>query len=113
MHELSLCQALVSLLEQQAAEQSFVRVRQIWLEVGALAAVAPEAMMLAFAAASRATLAEGAILHLLERPGRARCGDCGRECEIRQWQALCPACGHPTLQLLSGQQIMIRELEVE
>ncbi len=112
MHELSLCRSLISLLRQQAEEQHFSRVTQLWLDVGPLAAVVPDAMMFAFEAASQGTLAEGARLHIVERPGRARCRACGAETEISQWYQPCAECGAYQLQVLSGDELKIRELEV-
>lgn len=113
MHELSLCQSLIELLQQQAEAQAFTRVRQLWLEVGPLAAVDPEAIRFAFTAASQNTLAEGAKLHLIELLGRARCRSCGHEGAIDNWDQPCPACGEYRLQVLSGEELRIRELEVD
>ncbi|MBA4501789.1 hydrogenase maturation nickel metallochaperone HypA [Marinobacterium marinum] len=113
MHELSLCQALLQLLRRQAAEQRFNRIKQVWLEIGALAAVDPDAMSFAFMAASQGTLADGAVLHLLYCPGRGRCRLCHAEVEMTQWYQSCPRCGAFQLQALSGEGVTIRELEVE
>eukprot|EP01155_Anaeramoeba_flamelloides_P021529 Anaeramoba_flamelloidesa589246_10.p2 GENE.a589246_10~~a589246_10.p2 ORF type:complete len:114 (-),score=7.11 a589246_10:7-348(-) len=113
MHELSLCRALIEQLQQQAELHQFNRVKQLWLEAGPLAAVVPEAMKFAFEAASRGTLAQGARLHIVELPGRARCRACGSESAISQWYQACPECGQYQLQVLSGEELRIRELEVE
>lgn len=113
MHELSLCRSLIDLLQQQAAVSHFSRVKQLWLEAGPLAAVGPEALKFAFTAASQGTLAEGAVLHLIECPGRAVCRQCGTESAITQWYQACPECGEYQLQVLSGEALQIRELEVE
>ncbi|GAA0785229.1 hydrogenase maturation nickel metallochaperone HypA [Marinobacterium sediminicola] len=113
MHELSLCRSLIELLQEQAEQHRFTRVKQLWLEVGPLAAVVPEAMQFAFEAASRGSLAEGARLHLVELPGEAHCQACGFETSISQWYQACPRCGEYQLKVLSGDELQIRELEVE
>ncbi len=113
MHELSLCRALIELLQQQAELNRFTRVKQLWLEAGPLAAVVPEAMAFAFEAASHGTLAEGAQLHIVERPGKACCRACGTESPITAWDQACPVCGQYQLQVLSGEELRISELEVE
>ncbi len=113
MHELSLCRTLIEQLQQQAERHQFNRVKQLWLEAGPLAAVVPEAMTFAFEAASHGTLAQGARLHIVELPGRARCRACGIESAISQWYQACPECGQYQLQVLSGEELRIRELEVE
>lgn len=113
MHELSLCRSLIELLQKQAVSSHFKRVMQVWLEVGPLAAVAPEAMQFSFEAASRGTLAEGAVLHIIELSGQARCRSCAIDLKIDRWDQPCPRCGEYQLQVLSGGELRIRELEVE
>ena len=39
MHEMSLCEGVIQLIEQQANEQQFSKVSTVWLEIGALAGV--------------------------------------------------------------------------
>ena len=41
MHEMSLCQGVVQILEEQAKTHAFTRVRTVRLEIGPLAAVEP------------------------------------------------------------------------
>ncbi|MBV0931896.1 hydrogenase maturation nickel metallochaperone HypA [Marinobacterium weihaiense] len=113
MHELSLCRGLIQLLQEQAQQQDFRRVTAVWLEVGPLAAVEPAAMAFGFRAASLGTLAQGARLHLVPCPARARCRACGHCMEIQSWEMVCSECGSTRLQILSGQTLTIRELEVE
>lgn len=113
MHELSLCRALINLLQQQAEISHFSRVTQLWLEVGPLTYVVPEALLFAFEAASRGTLAQDARVHIIESPGRAFCRACGTEAEMSQWYQACPHCGEFQLCPVSGSELKIRELEVE
>ncbi len=60
MHEMSLCQGVVRILEEQAAAHAYKRVKTVRLEVGPLATVEPEALRFCFDAATRGTLAENA-----------------------------------------------------
>jgi len=113
MHEVSLCRALVELLRQQAEQDGFSRVHAVWLQVGPLAAVVPEAMALAFEACTPGTLAEGARLHLVEEEARARCRCCGGCWRISSRLEPCPDCGAYELDVLSGDALTISELEVE
>ncbi len=113
MHELSLCRSLLTLLQQQAEEQGFSRVHCIWLEVGPLAAVVPAAMELAFSACSQGTLAEGAELHLLQPEAQGRCRNCGAVSTMSSRIDLCPECGAEHMLLISGDSLMVKELEVE
>jgi hydrogenase nickel incorporation protein HypA/HybF len=113
MHELSLAQSLIELIEEESERQNFRRVRKIWLEVGALAGVEPEALRFGFEVATEATCAEGAELHISTPPGLAWCFDCERTAEIRAYYDGCPNCGGHRLQVTGGDQLKLNQLEVE
>jgi hydrogenase nickel incorporation protein HypA/HybF len=112
MHELSLCRALLDTLEQGAAEHGYRRVTGVRLEIGPFAAVDAEALRFAFEVARADTLAAGAWLEILTPRALARCGNCGREVEPVQRFDPCPHCGGYALELLSGDALRIKELEV-
>lgn len=113
MHELSLCKAIFDTLEQGAAEHGYRRVRGVRLEIGPFAAVDAEALRFAFEVASAETLAAGAWLEILTPRALARCGNCGREVELVQRFDPCPHCAAHALELLSGDALRIKDLEVE
>jgi hydrogenase nickel incorporation protein HypA/HybF len=113
MHELSLCEGVLQVLEDQAESQHFSRVKTVWLEIGSLAGVEIEAMRFGFDVVIRDSLAEGARLEIIEVPGQAWCLDCAAAVEIRQRYDECPRCGGYQLQVTGGDQMRIKELEVE
>lgn len=113
MHEMSLCESVVQLIEEQAGEQGFTRVRSVWLEIGALSGVEIEAMRFSFDAVAKDTLADGARLEIISIEGLARCPACERTAQVAARYAACPECGHYPLEILSGEEMRIRELEVQ
>lgn len=113
MHEMSIAEGIVQLLEEQAVAQRFSRVRAVWLEIGALAAVDPRALCFCFEAVTRGSLAEGARLEIIERPGRAWCPGCNADVAISQRYEACPRCAGHRLRITQGEELRIRELEVE
>lgn len=113
MHELSLCEGVLQVLEDQAESQHFSRVKTVWLEIGSLAGVEIEAMRFGFDVVIRDSLADGARLEIIEVPGQAWCLDCAAAVEIRQRYDECPRCGGYQLQVTGGDQMRIKELEVE
>jgi hydrogenase nickel incorporation protein HypA/HybF len=62
MHEMSLCEGILKILEENAVSQGFTKVKTIWLEIGVLSCVEPEAMKFSFEVISRGTLAAHACL---------------------------------------------------
>ncbi len=113
MHELSLCASIVGVIEEQAKVQNYGRVTLVRLEVGALAGVEVEAMRFGFEVVARDTVADGARLEIIDLPGQAWCLPCGQTVpEYRRFEA-CPACGGYELQVTAGEELRIKELEVE
>ena len=113
MHEISLCEGILEIMAEQASVQGFSKVKRVWVEIGALSCASPEAMCFCFNAVMKGTLAEGAVLKLVRVPGRATCLLCLLDIEIGQYGDLCPNCGSYRLEINDGDQLKVRELEVE
>lgn len=113
MHEMSLCESVLQIIEENAASQGFSRVLTVWLEIGRLSGVEPEAMRFCFDAVTRDSLADGARLEIVEVPGSAWCMQCGHAVEVARRFDACPDCGSYQLQVIAGEEMRIRELEVE
>lgn len=112
MHELSLAQGIRRILEEQAESQGFARVSTVRLEIGALSHVDPEALEFCFGATMAGSLAEGARLEITRTPGRAWCWCCAREVPLARRVDPCPECGGHRLEVVDGDQMRVRELEV-
>lgn len=108
MHELTLCQAIVDQAVERAAPARVVRVR---LKIGRLSAVVHDAMRFCFDLCTVDTLAAGAILEIIEVPGRGRCRVCSTEVEMSGPVGSCP-CGSVDLEWLSGDDVLLSEIEV-
>ena len=113
MHEMSLCEAVLAVLQQQAGQQNYKRVKTVFLEIGALAGVEVEALRFSFEVVVQGTLAEQARLEIIQVPGSAWCLACGQAVEVQKLYDACPECGSFQLQTSDGQQMRIKELEVE
>jgi hydrogenase nickel incorporation protein HypA/HybF len=112
MHELSLCQSLLSQVEEIARRERAERVDLIRLRVGPLSGVVPELLESAFGIARAGTVAAGAELLIETLPVRIRCTRCGAESEAPPNRLLCGACGDFRTQLLSGDEMLLASLEL-
>jgi hydrogenase nickel incorporation protein HypA/HybF len=108
MHELAIMESLVSAAQEGAAG---AQVRAIRLEVGVLSGVVPDALRFCFDVCTRGTCLEQARLEIAEIAGRGRCDRCGLELAIDSLAALCP-CGAAGLQVLTGQELLLKHLEL-
>ena len=113
MHEMSLCESILDILEQQAQAQHYRKVKTVWLEIGALSSVEPEAMRFCFDAVMRGSLADQARLEIVHVQAQAWCLQCCQNVVIGQRYDACPTCGSHQLQINAGEEMRIKELEVE
>ena len=58
-------------------------------------------------------LAEGARLEIVELPGQAWCMQCAKTVRVQQRFHACPDCGGRQLQVTGGEEMRIKELEVD
>lgn len=113
MHEMSLCEGVLQVLEDNARIKGYRRVKTVWLEIGGLSGVELEAMRFSFDVVTSGTLADNARLEIIEVPGRAWCMQCAQTVPVHQRFDACPDCGSYQLQVTGGEEMKIKELEVE
>lgn len=108
MHELAIVSGIVDAVTERSGGS---RILRIVLEIGELTAVVPDALRFCFDVVAEGTAAEGAKLDILETEGLGRCRDCEREIPVHLPHGLCP-CGSTNLDLVRGDELRIREMEV-
>lgn len=112
MHEMSLAEGILQLIEDASRQQSFARVSTVWLEIGQLAGVEIEAMKFCFDAVMRGSLADGAQLEIISTPGSGWCMQCAATVDLSEIFGACPQCGRHQVQVTGGTEMRVKELEV-
>jgi hydrogenase nickel incorporation protein HypA/HybF len=112
MHEMSLCENIREIIEEQAREDGFSRVNRVWLEVGPLSCVEPDALRFGFDVVMRGSVAEGAALEIASPPALARCPVCLATAPLQHRYDPCPHCGNGPMEMLQGDALKISKLEV-
>lgn len=113
MHELSVCQALIEQVERIARDHDARRVVTVVVSVGPLSGVEPKLLEHAYPVAAAGTLAESAALVVEVEPVRVRCRGCRAETDAQANRLLCGACGGWQVDVTSGEQMLLRRVEVE
>jgi hydrogenase nickel incorporation protein HypA/HybF len=108
LHELAIMESVVDAVSERVGDTKVIRVR---LEIGKLSGVVPDAIRFCFDVATEGTALAGAMLEIIETPGRAKCLQCLAQVELEDQIALC-ACGSANLDFLSGEELRIQEVEV-
>lgn len=110
MHEMSITQSIVEICENNAAGR---RVLSVTLEIGELSGVVPEAVEFCFAACTSGTLLDGAELIIEAIPGSGHCSGCGADFPRSAYFEPCPSCAGYNVELRAGDELRVKELEVE
>lgn len=110
MHELSIAQGIIEVCEQHAKGR---RVNSVSVQIGSLSGVVPEALEFCYEAAVSGTLLEGSRLAIERIAATAFCPCCGAVSEIERFTDSCPCCGSFPLEIRSGEEMRVKELEVD
>lgn len=113
MHELGITQSIVEIAERTARENGGNKVLSVTVEIGALSGVIPDAIEFCFEACAAGTMLEGCQLLIDAIPGRGRCPECRLEQKIDNHSFACESCGALGLERLQGEELRIKELEVD
>ncbi|GAB4058958.1 hydrogenase maturation nickel metallochaperone HypA [Uliginosibacterium sediminicola] len=113
MHELSLAERALQIVDTAARQAQASRVTRIRLAVGALAHVDAETLRYCCELVSRDTLAAGAQIDIERLAGRAHCQRCAADIELTQFGQTCPHCGSYALQITAGEELQVLDVAIE
>lgn len=110
---MSLAEGVLQLIEDAARQQNFASVKTVWLEIGQLSGVEPQAMKFCFDAVTRHSIAQDARLEIIATPGSGWCMACALTLPMNQLYDECPRCGSQQMQVNGGTEMRLKELEVD
>ncbi|MCD8339780.1 MAG: hydrogenase maturation nickel metallochaperone HypA [Burkholderiales bacterium] len=113
MHEMSLAQGIVEIVEKVSQDNNNRLVDSVTLAIGQLAGVELSALMQGLKIAANRTPMEGAEIRIKHIPGTAWCMDCGKTVPISRLGDSCPECGGYHLAVNGGTEFRVSELELK
>lgn len=113
MHETAIAQEILRIVERAAKQGGAKRITKIRLVAGELRAIVPQTLEWCFTFVSGGTIAEGAKIELEVVPVRVRCKSCGQESTISQAEFVCSSCRSSDLEVVTGMEFIVRDIEVE
>jgi hydrogenase nickel incorporation protein HypA/HybF len=113
MHELSIAESILEAVRTEVALHPGTRPTRVGLRIGELAAVDVDSLSFCFEAVVRGTEWDGLQLDARVCPQRRRCGDCGVEFAVVDYNAQCTGCAGNNTTLISGDELDFDYLEVE
>ena len=113
MHEMALAESVIQIVEETARRNAAAGVRAVWLEIGRLSHVEPEALRFAFDVVKRNGFAHSARLEIVATDGTAWCMKCSRTVALGRLGDACPHCGSYQLQVTAGDEMRVKEIEID
>jgi len=111
MHELAFARDLLAAIERKL-DRSDARVVRVNISVGSAAGIVSESLRFAFSVLAEGSRADSAELAIATVSARSRCGNCGILFEFDGMIGKCPECGRLGGELLSGDEMILRAIEV-
>ena len=109
MHELSIAEELLHIIEKRADEEGIQKVGRINLRIGELSGVFPDSLEFAFEVLSKGKITEGAYIDIEMITTKFRCVNCGDYTFAGVEK--CPACNSSDLNFSGGDELEIISFE--
>ncbi len=113
MHEYSVTENIIAIVQDEATRAGAARVGSINIILGELSTFSGQSIEFYFGELSRGTVAEGALLNFINLPAKAVCLECGSRFEPRHAFYACPDCGSPMFDIKQGQEMFVESIEVD
>lgn len=109
MHELSIMRNVVGICEQNSGGKL---IKSLTLDVGELSGIVPSALEFCFESCVKGTLLENANLIINVISPEVRCNKCGAIFSVKNYYDCCPKCKGFDIEILIGEELRVKELEV-
>ncbi|MBU0960102.1 MAG: hydrogenase maturation nickel metallochaperone HypA [Proteobacteria bacterium] len=114
MHEMSLVQGLLSQLHELAREHNKTKVITVCMDIGPLSGVVIDSFQFGFDILSAEDpLTRSASLVIESTPATYLCCGCGKRIEEELKPEACPACSETLLSPEGGDDIILRQVQME
>lgn len=113
MHELSIAQSIVDIIEQYVPQEHRCNVRSVKVRIGDLAGVVPDSLAFSFTAVTAGTPLASALLELEHIPFVLHCTACKTDSPTEPGLALCPRCQSTETRILSGTELQVVTIDVD
>lgn len=113
MHELSIAQNIISIVEESAKTLANSKVTNIHLRVGKMSNVLVDSLCFCFESLIDGTRLGGAKLIIEEIPVTLFCNNCSQKTEISEFSFSCANCSSTNVEMKSGNELEICKVELD
>lgn len=112
MHELSVAQEILKIVDHYLPDPSPNSVKFIKIKVGKFSNILTDSLAFCYEALVDSTPLQGSKLKIEESPVKISCSNCNQEFEIEPPVFSCPGCTHNHIRIISGTELQVEEIEL-
>ncbi len=113
MHEFSIVQSLLQLIEEQARQNNASRVTRVVVQIGKFSGVEPHLLKTAFDTFKAHSIAADAELEMQIQDLELECQQCHTTFTPQDMQFICPNCQSTDVDIIHGREMLLLSLELE
>ena len=113
MHEMGIATSILDAARREAGRHSNAHVLKVGVRIGEWSGVDPESLQFCFDALLAGTEPHPPALEIEFRPRQNRCGACGTQFAVKDYEIQCPACSQPVTEPVSGDELELAYVELE
>jgi len=113
VHELAIARNIVDIAVAAAEKENAKKIVRVNVLAGELRGIIPAQLIFCFGLMSENTLANGAHLSLEITPVIGRCRKCQENFTVKDYSYICPGCQGQDIEVVSGIELRVKDIEVE
>lgn len=110
MHEFSLAQNIVEIVDRSLAENGLTRAAELVLEIGTLSGVEIPALEFALESLRKNSSIERCNIRIARVGAQGICRNCHREFEPEEHFSACPHCDGYGFDLIKGHELLVKSI---
>lgn len=112
MHELTVAENIISIVNTEAVKAGCNNVSEVCLEIGLLAGIEYAALDFALEVLAPGTVMESAAITIEKPGGTGKCNNCGSEFPFEIFMGSCLKCGSTDLAVIRGNELRVKSITI-
>lgn len=113
MHEMSMARDIIGTVTEIMKEHPGKKVTKIHLKIGEMAGVVVDSLLFSYQVSVEDTPLSSSTLEIETVETTAQCKNCGSLFKIEELDFFCHKCSSPDIEVKSGNELYITNLEIE
>jgi hydrogenase nickel incorporation protein HypA/HybF len=113
MHEMSIAESIIEIVEKEAGKARVKSVEEVELEIGFLAGIEYESLSFALKVLAPGSILQGTNIVIHKPPGLARCKDCDHEFSTDNAINICPECQSYGCNIIRGKELRVSSILID